>query len=87
MIEKRIKITHEKGLHMRPAMILTDKAGKFNCDIQISKDDQTVDGKSIMSVFMLAVEQGQEIVITTDGDDEQEAMDALEEIVNNNFNM
>ena len=88
MIEKRMKITSEHGLHMRPAMMLTDLAAKFDSDIIISKEDGSeANAESIMQITMLAVTNGTKIKITASGTDEVEALIALEELINNDFNM
>lgn len=88
MIQKKIKITHEHGLHMRPAMMVTDAAAKFDSEIIISKEDgMTANAESIMQVAMLAITQGTEVTITAEGADEQKAIDALVELIVNNFDM
>ena len=88
MIEKRMKITSEHGLHMRPAMMLTDLAAKFDSDIIISKEDGSeANAESIMQVTMLAVTSGTEVIVTANGEDEIEALAALEELITSNFNM
>ena len=56
-----------------------------NCDISIEKDGETVNGKSIMGVMMLAAECGSEIQVTTKGPDAQKAIDAIERLVKSEF--
>jgi len=85
MIEITAKIKHEYGLHMRPAMLITDAAAKFNCDIRFYKDDKEADGKSIVEVSMLAAAKGEEITIRAEGEDEQNAVNVLKELVESNF--
>jgi len=60
-------------------------AGKFESDIRILKDGLEVNGKSIMGVMMLAAEPGSEIVLKINGDDEQEALNAILELIDKNF--
>jgi phosphocarrier protein HPr len=85
MIEKRLKIQNELGLHARPASLFVKTAAKFKADVYISKDDQEVNGKSIMGVMMLAAEMGSEILLRIDGEDEKEALAALTELLNRKF--
>jgi phosphocarrier protein len=85
MIQKEFKITHKTGLHARPAAMLIKTTGKFKSDIRIAKDGYEVNGKSIMGVMTLAAEPGSVIQVTVDGEDEQEAMKAIEELIKNNF--
>ena len=59
--------------------------GKFKSDIRISKDGYEVNGKSIMGVMTLAAEPGSVIQVIVEGEDEQEAMKAIEELINNRF--
>ena len=54
MITETVKISNRSGLHARPAMMIVQKAGEFNCDITIAKEDVKVNAKSIMVVMMLA---------------------------------
>ncbi len=77
MIERVVTIANRVGLHARPAAEFVKLAGRFRADVKLSKDDLTVDGKSIMGVMMLAAEHGSSIIITTEGSDEEEAMAAL----------
>jgi phosphocarrier protein len=85
MIEKLIKITNKHGLHARPAAHLVKTAGRFKSDIKLLKDGLEVNGKSIMGVMMLAAEPGSEIVFQISGEDEEQAFDAIKELISNNF--
>jgi phosphocarrier protein HPr len=85
MIKKVLKITNRTGLHARPAALLVKTTGKFKSDIYISKDGYEVNGKSIMGVMTLAAESGSVLEVRIEGDDEQEAMAALEDLINKNF--
>lgn len=77
MLERTVTIANRVGLHARPAAEFVKLAGRYRCDVKLSKDDLTVDGKSIMGVMMLAAEHGSSVIITTDGGDEIEAMECL----------
>ena len=85
MIKKVLKITNRTGLHARPAALLVKTTGKFKSEVYISKDGYEVNGKSIMGVMTLAAESGSILEVRIEGDDEQEAMAALEELINKNF--
>jgi len=80
-IEKEIKIINELGLHARPASLFVKLASSFSCEIIVEKGNEVVNGKSIMGVMMLAAARGSTIKISATGDDAQEAVDALEELI------
>ena len=86
MISKQITIINKLGLHARAAAKLVSLASTFDSDIRVDKEGKTVNGKSIMGVMMLAAGKGSEIILYTDGDDEEESMNKLEELINNRFN-
>ena len=77
MQKTEIEVTNEDGLHARPASILVKTAAKYTSSIKIVKDDLEIDGKSILGAMSLAAEKGSKIVITTDGEDEKEAIQAI----------
>ena len=85
MITKKITIQNKLGIHARPAAQFVRVASRFQADVSVEKDDEAVDGKSIMGLMMLAVGWGAEITVTADGPDEADAMVALEELINNKF--
>ncbi|UCF63550.1 MAG: HPr family phosphocarrier protein [bacterium] len=85
MIKKELKIKNKTGLHARPAALLVKTTGKFKSEIFISKDGYKVNGKSIMGVMTLAAESGSLIEVFIDGPDEDEAMTALEDLIENKF--
>lgn len=85
MITKTLTIQNKLGIHARPAAQFVRVAGRFQADVTVEKDDESVDGKSIMGLMMLAVGWGAEIKVTADGADEADAMAALEELINNKF--
>ncbi|WP_296056846.1 HPr family phosphocarrier protein [uncultured Amphritea sp.] len=85
MLEKQITIINKLGLHARAAAKLINVTSSFSSDIQLTKDGRKVDGKSIMSVMMLAASKGTELTISTSGEDEHQAMDAIELLINNRF--
>ncbi len=77
MLERTVVIANKVGLHARPAAEFVKMSSRFDSDIKLTKDDLTVDGKSIMGVMMLAAECGCELLIAVDGPDEEEALAAL----------
>lgn len=85
MIQESVTIINKLGLHARAAAKFVNVASKFSSSIRIAKGDKEVDGKSIMSVMMLAAAQGSELQVSIDGSDEQEALSALKDLINNRF--
>jgi phosphocarrier protein len=85
MIEKKITIINKLGLHARAAAKLINTTSRFSCDVRLEKDDREVDGKSIMSVMMLAASRGTELTVKTQGEDQDEALSAIEALINNRF--
>lgn len=85
MKEVKVKIKNKLGLHARPAAQLVKTAAKFKSDIFLSRDSQMVNGKSIMGVMMLAAENGAELTITANGEDEDQAIEALKELFERKF--
>ena len=85
MLEKSITIINKLGLHARASGKLVETTSKFSCDITLEKDGRTVDGKSIMALMMLAASQGTDITVKTNGNDEEQALTAIEELINDYF--
>ncbi len=80
-IEKKLIVRNKLGLHARPAALFVQLANKFEAAITVVKDDQVVNGKSIMGILMLALEPGSAIIIRAQGNDAQAALEELEKIV------
>ena len=85
MIERDVEIVNRLGLHARAAAKLVHLAGRFRSDVKLLKDGETVDGKSILGLLMLAAAQGEQLRLRTDGPDEREAMSALEDLIARRF--
>ena len=85
MIKTTTTISNKLGLHARASAKLTKLAGSFPCEVWISKGERRVNAKSIMGVMMLAAGIGSDIEVETDGEREQEAMDALLALINDKF--
>ena len=77
MKEFTYTIKDEQGIHARPAGALVKEAAAFPCSITIAKDGKAADAKRIFGVMGLGVKCGQEIILKTDGDQEEEAIAAL----------
>ncbi len=85
MVKKELTIINKLGIHARPAAQFVRLASKFKSEVVVEKDGEEVDGKSIMGLMMLAVGYGSKIVVSVTGDDEQEALDAIEDLVQRKF--
>lgn len=85
MVERDVEIKNKLGLHARAAAKLVHVAAKFKCDIKIRKNDEEVDGKSILGILLLAAGRGSTIKLRADGSDEREALDAIENLIDAKF--
>tara|TARA_Y100000588_G_C14124844_1_gene868905 strand:+ start:430 stop:699 length:270 start_codon:yes stop_codon:yes gene_type:complete len=85
MIKTNIKIINKLGLHARASAKFVAMAARYQSHIDVTKGSQTVDGKSIMGVMMLAANQGSELTLTIDGPDEKEMTEAMINLINNRF--
>jgi phosphocarrier protein len=85
VIERDVEIVNRLGLHARAAAKLVHLAGRFRSDVKLLKDGETVDGKSILGLLMLAAAQGEQLRLRTDGPDEEEAMTALADLIARRF--
>ncbi|MEM9281377.1 MAG: HPr family phosphocarrier protein [Verrucomicrobiota bacterium] len=80
-----LTIPNEEGLHARPAAKFVKLANQFSCEIWVEKDDEEINGKSIMGLMMLAAAQGAVIKVTAEGSDADEALSRITELVNSGF--
>lgn len=85
MIKKKVKIVNEAGLHARPAASLVKLASKFSSEFYIHMYGYKVNGKSILGVMTLAAEKGAELELVIDGPDEEEAAEAIVDLIENGF--
>lgn len=81
----RVTLINKLGLHARASAKLVSTAARFQSQFNITKDQKTIDGKSIMGVLMLAAPNGTELVFTMDGPDEEAMEHALVELVQQRF--
>ncbi|HEV7922736.1 MAG TPA: HPr family phosphocarrier protein [Thermoanaerobaculia bacterium] len=85
MISRDIEIKNKLGLHARAAAKLVHTAARFQSDIKIRKGDEEVDGKSILGILLLAAGRGSSITVKADGADEQQAIGAIQELIDRKF--
>ncbi|MBO5035157.1 MAG: HPr family phosphocarrier protein [Oscillospiraceae bacterium] len=85
MYMKEVLVNNQVGLHARPATFFIQKANEFKCSIWVEKDERRVNAKSLLGVLSLGVVKGTTINLIADGVDEKEAVDALVELFNSNF--
>jgi phosphocarrier protein len=81
MLQQEVEIINRLGLHARASAKLTQVAGQFKSEVWMSRNGRRVNAKSIMGVMMLAAAKGSRILIETQGPDEAEAMQALQNLV------
>ena len=81
MIERQLEVVNLLGLHARAAARFVRAASRFRSKITVSKDGTTIDGKSILGILFLAASAGSHITVTASGEDEEEAVEALSNLV------
>lgn len=84
-LTKKFVIRNKSGLHARPAALFVQTANRFKCTVEVQKDREKVDGKSIMGIMMLAAGVDCEIVVRTVGADARQAMDEIDRLIAGNF--
>jgi phosphocarrier protein HPr len=84
-VEKEFDIINALGLHARAAAQLVKVSNRFKSDVTVSSEGQTVNGKSIMGVLMLAAAQGMRVLVRCEGEDSQECLDAIEALIASRF--
>lgn len=85
-LSARLEIRNRLGLHARAAVLLVQTATRFDAEITVAKDDQIVNGRSIMGIMTLAAEQGTSIEVTATGPQAAEALDAIRALIEARFN-
>lgn len=81
MTSRDILIENKLGLHARAAAKLVHTAAQFNSDIKIRKDSEEVDAKSILGILLLAAGKGTTVTVVAEGNDEEEAVAAIQALV------
>jgi len=85
LITRDIEIKNKLGLHARAAAKLVHTAARFKSDIKVKKGDEEVDGKSILGILLLAAGRGAVITVKADGEDERDALQAVEQLFDQKF--
>lgn len=81
MKTQTFSITAETGVHARPATLLVNKAGQYNSEVELSYKGKKVNLKSIMGVMSLGIPKGAEIEVSAEGNDEEEALNGVGEVI------
>lgn len=85
MIEKELEIKNKLGMHIRSAAFFVKIAKQYKADIFIKKNNEKINAKSLMSILMLEIKQGDKIKVLATGDDENQLIEAIEKLVIENF--
>ena len=85
MITKTLTIINKLGLHARAAAKFVSTASRYGSAVEVCREEQTVNGKSIMGVMMLAASKGTNLNITVEGEDEVACFQAIEDLINDKF--
>ena len=85
MRERELEIRNRLGLHARAAAKFVQTASRFKSSVKIRKNGEEVDGKSILGILLLAASQGTRLIIAVSGEDEADALDAVEDLVTRLF--
>lgn len=81
MVEEKVTVNLRSGLLARPAALFVQQANRYSSDIFVEKDGKSVNAKSIMGIMSLAIAHGQELVIKADGQDAEQAVAKLAEMI------
>lgn len=85
MLQQTVTIINKSGVHARPAAMLAQLGRRYKAKITYTAKGETADGKNIIPLTSLGMQKGTEVTINIDGDDEQAAMTAITELINNRF--
>jgi len=81
VVKRKITVKNKQGLHARPAALFVQVANKFDSRVTVRRDDEEVNGKSIMGILMLGAERGSSIIVEVDGADAHLAIQELEKVL------
>lgn len=84
-LTKELTVQNKLGIHARPAAMFVKTASRFTCEIMVEKDGETVNGKSIMGLMMLAAGPGSKLSLHANGNDAQEAISEIEALLQRKF--
>jgi len=82
-VSRELVVENQKGIHARPAAMFVKTAQRFRCEILVEKDGETVNGKSIMGLMMLAAGPGSRLMVRAEGEDAQKALNEIESLLHN----
>lgn len=85
MTSRTVKVLNTTGLHARPAGMFIETANRFRSAIRVAKGNREVDGKSVLGLMLLEITAGVELTITAEGEDEEQTVSALAELVAGRF--
>ncbi len=85
MVEKKVQVKSDAGVHARPAMMMVREAMKYKCNVKLVKGGDEADCKSIMSVLGLAIVSGSRLTVRADGEGEEEIVDKIVSLIENDF--
>ena len=85
MLKQTVTVVNKLGLHARAAAHFVEKAMAYEADIRVKSGDKSVNGKSIMGLMMLAAAKGASLELSAYGKDEERALKALVQLVENRF--
>ncbi len=85
MVFKELTVQNESGIHARPAALVVEAAGKFQSQVYFIKDGMRANAKSIMNIMLLAAEMGATIRVEAEGNDEEQALAAMDELFQSRF--
>src|SRR5580693_2246601 len=85
LMTKEFLVSNKLGIHARPAAQFVKVANRFSCNILVEKDGEKINGKSIMGLMMLAAGPGSKLTVHCEGDDCQQALDELENLIKRKF--
>ncbi|WP_182187457.1 HPr family phosphocarrier protein [Pectinatus frisingensis] len=84
-MEKTLTIENKTGLHARPASMFVQTANKFKSKIKLTAKGKTIDAKSILMIMSLGLQQGTDVTISAEGEDDQAAITALSDLIKSKF--
>jgi len=85
MRQQDVTIVNKLGMHLRAAAVFIEAANKYECMVYLRKDERTVNAKSIMGLMTLAATYGSTVTVICEGEDENEALRVLTELISNRF--
>ena len=85
MFVKEVVVMNQVGLRARPATFFTQKANEFKCSVWIEKDERRVNAKSLLGVLSLGIVKGMSINVVADGEDEEQAVETLCDLISRDF--